>query len=86
MESLCVAVLAGDPPGAARSPARTQPAWAGRFLPAGSSNGSPRRAKIASGDFFTPSVPDTSFAVLLPAGQKSLRRRWFHLITSCLGG
>ena len=45
------------------------------FFAAGASRGLRRRAKIASGDFFTPSIPGTRFAPLLPAMQKSLRRK-----------
>ena len=56
-----------------REPARTQPAWAGRFLPAGLSQGSTV-------------LPDTPFALLLPAMQKSLRRKPFNPVTTCSNG
>jgi hypothetical protein len=44
-------------------------------LLAGSSRGSRDRAEIASGAFFSRSLPDARFAPLLPALQKSLRRK-----------
>src|SRR5207302_2420689 len=53
-----------------RASAGTQPAWAGRFLPAGSSQGSTV-------------LSDTPFALLLPAMQKSLRRKPFNPVTTC---